>query len=448
MRRISLRRSLSLVGGVLVAAALTVCAALAWTTSELRRINEQTTSNFKAVHLAEEAKIDLLLLSEEHDQSARGTLLDDLEHKLNRSNEQTTSYSERAALRRAQAGVTAIRAGRATPHDVSESIDQLIGLNAHETAVAVDRARSFDQAATALGVAVGALLLFIVGASLVLVQRNAVRPIFAIGDAMRRFGKGDRDARAADHGPAEIREMATRFNDMASALASQRNAQMTFLAGVAHDLKNPISVLKMSVALIRADDTPAAVVRETVDRVGRQIGRLERMIGNLLDMTNIEAGKLDMKFGVEDATRVTRAAVGLFEGAGTHHIITVHTPAQPTWVACDALRLEQVVTNLVSNAIKYSPNESLVEVNVERAKDHVVISVTDAGVGIAKEDQGRLFEPFRRVGLSKDTVPGVGLGLFVVKRIVDAHQGRIDIASEPGRGSTFRVVLPEHAPPK
>jgi signal transduction histidine kinase len=111
-------------------------------------------------------------------------------------------------------------------------------------------------------------------------------------------------------------------------------------------------------------------------------------------------------------------------------------------LVCDGLRIEQVTANLVSNALKYSPAEAPVRVSLRRADGEARLVVADHGLGIAEEDQGRLFEPFRRVGLSAEAIPGVGLGLFVVRQIVEAHGGRISLTSAPGRGSTFRVHLP------
>jgi signal transduction histidine kinase len=104
-----------------------------------------------------------------------------------------------------------------------------------------------------------------------------------------------------------------------------------------------------------------------------------------------------------------------------------------------------VLTNLVSNAIKYSPQGGLVHVKLESREQHVVLSVSDQGIGISEEDQGRVFEPFRRSGASRDLVPGAGLGLFVARRIVEAHGGRIEVGSEPSAGTCFSVYLPKIA---
>ena len=108
----------------------------------------------------------------------------------------------------------------------------------------------------------------------------------------------------------------------------------------------------------------------------------------------------------------------------------------------DALRIEQVVSNLISNAIKYSPSARKIEVCVRRERLDAVVEVRDYGIGISEDDQRRLFEPFHRASLAKETIPGAGLGLYVVRRLVDAHRGRIEVWSQPGQGARFSVHLP------
>jgi signal transduction histidine kinase len=111
-------------------------------------------------------------------------------------------------------------------------------------------------------------------------------------------------------------------------------------------------------------------------------------------------------------------------------------------VHCDPFRIEQVLNNLISNAIKYSPAGGNIELNVEQSHDDVLFQVSDHGMGIPEEELPYIFEPFRRVKIVKGDIPGVGLGLSVVRRIVQAHSGRIEVESRLGKGTTFRVRLP------
>lgn len=178
------------------------------------------------------------------------------------------------------------------------------------------------------------------------------------------------------------------------------------------------------------------------EKIDRQITRMERMLGDFLEVARIEAGQLEIRSEVHDARTLVEEVVSLFEGASQEHQLTVRLPDVPLYLDCDPLRIEQVLINLVSNAIKYSPAGSPVEVALEANEAELELRVTDRGVGIAEHDRERIFEPFRRVGLSQQTIPGVGLGLFVVRKIVEAHHGRIELESARGRGSTFRVFLP------
>jgi signal transduction histidine kinase len=139
---------------------------------------------------------------------------------------------------------------------------------------------------------------------------------------------------------------------------------------------------------------------------------------------------------------MARSAVDLYAHTSRAHELRLHLPETPVVVRCDAARVEQVANNLVSNAIKYSPDGGRIDVSIERSADRAVLAISDEGVGIAQEELARIFQPFRRGIRLKDAVPGLGLGLATSRRIVERHGGRIEVASSPGCGSTFRVVLP------
>src|SRR5262249_33903650 len=144
---------------------------------------------------------------------------------------------------------------------------------------AAHKAARWDALGSAAGVAAGGLSVALAAGLIWWIKTRALAPAVALAETMERFGRGDREARAEHQGAAELQIMVRRFNEMASALAAQRGAQMRFLAGVAHDLKNPLSVLQMSVGTIRPHDPmpPEPRLRHTLEVLGRQIQRLDRM---------------------------------------------------------------------------------------------------------------------------------------------------------------------------
>jgi signal transduction histidine kinase len=259
---------------------------------------------------------------------------------------------------------------------------------------------------------------------------------------MRRFGAGDATARAPDAGPAELRAMARQFNEMAAALAAMRERQMTFLAALAHDLRTPLSALKLATSGPEraASDGDASAARLLLVR--RQVLRLERQVTDFLDAARIEAGRLEVRPESVDLRPIVEGVVSLFGASSTAHRITARVPEEQVIARCDAGRMEQVLNNLVSNAIKYSPQGGHIAVLLEPRPDAVALSVADEGVGIEGAEAEAIFEPFRRGRAVEREVPGVGLGLYVSRRIVEAHGGRILVTSSPGRGATFEVVLP------
>jgi signal transduction histidine kinase len=317
-----------------------------------------------------------------------------------------------------------------------------LGFVAESTAEA--KLARWELVETVLGVSIAMLVMGGFIALAMTVRWRILAPLLALGEGIDRFASGDRSARVVPTGPPELQRTALSFNDMAGRLERQTRDLLTFLAGVAHDLRNPLASMRMGVQLLAPGRPPVPEDRrnKTLEVVERQVTRLERMVGDFLDATRIESGHLRLEFDTCDLRVPAREAVDLYAASSQAHRLVFSAPDQPVEVVCDLERVEQVLNNLVSNAIKYSPRGGDVVVSIEERGDQGIVSVRDWGIGIAPSEKDLVFEPFRRTSPSQETAPGVGLGLSVARRIVEAHRGTIDFESRPGEGSTFRVRLP------
>jgi signal transduction histidine kinase len=181
--------------------------------------------------------------------------------------------------------------------------------------------------------------------------------------------------------------------------------------------------------------------RTTLEKINHQTGRLTALVDELLDISSIRAGKLELHKKEHDLVDICREVVE-DERLLTDRTIMLEAPSTPVEAAVDRDRIVQVLVNLVSNAVKYSPEDTAVQVEVYQRHDMAVIQVQDQGQGIAKEQQKHIFEMFYRAPNVQSSKPGLGLGLAISKDIVERHNGRIWYESEQGKGSTFVVELP------
>jgi CheY-like chemotaxis protein len=224
---------------------------------------------------------------------------------------------------------------------------------------------------------------------------------------------------------------------------------------MSHEFRTPLSAIIGFSELMTTeprDGDRVAVPTEWVEHIQRGGQHLLALVNDVLDLSRVEAGRLDLKPEPVDVGRaVTEAVSGLRPLADRKHLDVV-VDARSMNVIADRGRFRQILYNLISNAIKYTPDGGSIRVTAARAGDEARISVADSGVGIAPEDHQRVFEEFRQVGDPADRQPGTGLGLAVTRRLAEAHHGRIELASARGEGSTFTLVLPagdvDEAPPE
>jgi signal transduction histidine kinase len=216
-----------------------------------------------------------------------------------------------------------------------------------------------------------------------------------------------------------------------------------FLLVAGHELRTPLaSLLLQSELLLRVtDETPATVVRDRGVLVMRSVRRLIGLVEELLDTSRLTTGRLQLRRELVDVTALVEEVVARTTSGGTRGTTNVSVravgPVEGSW---DRARVEQVVTNLLTNAVKYGRG-SPVEIEVGRSEEGALVTVRDRGIGIGDADQVRIFERFERA-VSSQQYGGLGLGLWITREIVEAHGGRISVASAPGEGATFQVMLP------
>jgi signal transduction histidine kinase len=305
-----------------------------------------------------------------------------------------------------------------------------------------DDMRNADRWVRIISLAVAAAVaISLIGLALV-TRSFLVQPVRDLSGSLQRFASGDLTTRANETAPRELHDVAQTFNQMASTIVRHREAELTSLAGVAHDLNNPIAVLRL---LTEPPAVGGALVseermRRTCALVHRQADRLHRMVRDLFDSTRLETGELRLEPGEHDLRQAAADAVALYRDVSELHHVRLILPEAPVIARHDPARIEQAVQNIILNAIKYSPQGGPVTISVGSAGSDAILSVSDQGIGLSAEQRARIFDAFQRFG--PPGISGVGLGLSLVKKIVEAHGGDIEVESVPGTGSTFRIRLP------
>ncbi|HLH24455.1 MAG TPA: HAMP domain-containing sensor histidine kinase [Chloroflexota bacterium] len=290
--------------------------------------------------------------------------------------------------------------------------------------------------------AVDVLLLLIAAGAGWAMARGALRPIAAVRDTAEAIGSsGDLDRRVpVGAARDEVGALAATFNRMLDRLQAAISAQRRFVADASHELRTPLTTLRVNLATLRRGDAHHSPIEiEILDEMDGELQRLSRLVEGLLALARTDAGQpLERTPVALDALvrKVYQAALPHADG----RVLSLEEIA-PVEVAGSADHLEQVVRNLVDNALKYTPPGGHVTLSLRRVGDAAELRVRDDGIGIAPEDLPHVFERFYRAPAARGK-SGAGLGLAIAASIVRAHGGAIAVDSTPGQGSTFTVTLP------
>ncbi len=290
----------------------------------------------------------------------------------------------------------------------------------------------------AAAVAIGGLLAWLLGAWL---SRRISGPIQDLARASDEIASGNYAVQVpVGRGGSEVSHLSERFNEMAARLAATEERERQFLMSVSHELRTPLTAIKGHVDALRDGlvDDPE-LVSASLDVVANEATRLERLVGDVLDLAKLRAHRFTVHTEEVDMGRLVEQAYDSFGDEARRREIAYTLGGAETapTIITDGDRVFQVITNLLKNAFRWTPDGGSIGVALDASNGRVRVDVTDTGPGIAREDAQRIFSPF----VSHDT-QGTGLGLPIAQELAGALGGRIELDTEPGKGSRFRLVLP------
>jgi signal transduction histidine kinase len=254
----------------------------------------------------------------------------------------------------------------------------------------------------------------------------------------------------APGGPHEVRELTRAFNEMNTRVLTSQKVQREFVANVSHELKTPLtSIQGFAQALLDGTANTPLAQKQAAQIIYNESERMYRMVLDLLDLARLDAGTLDLQCGPVDLTALLNSIAEKFapQARANNVEILVEMASLPAFTG-DGDRLAQVFTNLVDNALKFTPPKGRITLRAAQVGAEIQVEVIDTGAGISSDALPHIFDRFFQADPSRPggQTHGSGLGLTIVKEIVGAHGGKISVRSEPGMGSTFIITLPLTTP--
>ena len=288
----------------------------------------------------------------------------------------------------------------------------------------------------AVAIAIALLLTFVL-------SRRLSSPIGVLANAARRLGRGDLSQRVQFQGKGEVGVLAQAFNSMAADLEHAEQLRRNLVADVAHELRTPLSNIQGYLEAIR--DRVMKPNAATIRSLNEETAQLSRLVDELQELSLAEAGELKLVYQAEDIAKVVKQAVTSWQPqvAAKEISLSLDLPDNLPLVNIDRQRVNQVLHNLLENAVAHTHKGGTINVAAMTQGDWVEVCVSDTGEGIPAEDLPNIFERFYRVDRSRARATGgSGLGLTIVKRLVEVHGGTIAVQSELGKGSSFSFTLP------
>jgi two-component system, OmpR family, sensor histidine kinase BaeS len=281
----------------------------------------------------------------------------------------------------------------------------------------------------------------------VILSNRLSQPLKRMADAAKRIGQGHYEIVLPVKGEDEIGQLSSAVNDMATNLRHLDTTRKEFLANVSHELRTPLTYIRgysdlLQQGLIQSDEEK----QRCIQTIHEESERIERMIQDLFALAQGDEGTLKIEKKEVDITKlIVTLMLRVQQRARDNHVTVTFTPERPCLVLADPQRIEQVLFNLLDNAIRFTPDGGNIQVLLHDEQDGVTVSISDTGIGIPEEELPYIWERLYRVEKSRSRVQGgTGLGLSIVKQIVELHGGLVHASSIEGEGSTISFTLPRH----
>lgn len=287
-----------------------------------------------------------------------------------------------------------------------------------------------------------ALLSTIIGCILTLIfGAIPLKPINKLIDATEELSNGNFDVRINFDYPKVLNNLSISFNNMASELGSAKILRNDFVNNFSHEFKTPIVSLRGFAKLLKNDNLPKEVRDEYLDIIISESDRLATLATNILNLSNIENTNIISDQHEFDLAEQIRHSILMLESKWSDKNINMNIDLDETSYYGNEELLKQVWVNLIDNAIKFTPNNGDVKIELMSFEDSVIFKVKDTGIGMTQDVKAHIFDKFYQ-GDTSHTTEGNGLGLTMVKKIVELHNGNIDVKSHPNKGTIIKVVFP------
>jgi two-component system, OmpR family, sensor kinase len=286
----------------------------------------------------------------------------------------------------------------------------------------------------------GGIALVIALAAGYLVARALSQRVGRLEQAARKVASGDFSNPIRADSDDELGQLAAAFDDMQNQLARLDRARKQFIASASHELRTPIFSLGGFLELLADEDLDEETRRQFLDQLRGQVDRMRKLATELLDLSRLESGALELRPEPTDLGQLAREVAGEFTPAAQRHdsVVVLDLAEDPIELDCDPERVAQVLRILLDNALVHTPAGTGVRVSADRRNGHVRLEVSDRGLGIKRQNMPHIFEPFFT---SNEEAQGAGLGLAIARELADRMQGRLTVRSAPG-STTFSLVLP------